>query len=316
MACYKNNVVTTAKSEEGYCEGTNNWNKYAEYIDSKYPNFYNYPKQNVAWCEVFFDYCVLVNCSSEVEAEYVLCQPGKSAGAGCKESYAYYKKAGRVGKEPKLGAQIYFGSSEATIKHTGLVTKVTQDKVYTIEGNSDNQVKAHSYAINSNKIFGYGYPRYSDATEAEPTPDPQPAPSPEPTISSDIYKVKTNSGSILRIRLKPTTQSAQIGSIACGDIICAEEIVKGESISGNDNWAKTTHKGVTGYVSCKYLIKQDVVKTYEVAVNTYLNIRTGAGTTYPVVGKLYNGDKVDVYKTYGTWACIGNERWVSMNYLR
>ena len=308
MACYKNDVVATAKSEQYYEEKDNNWNKYADYIDHNYPNFYNYPKQNVAWCEVFADYCILVNCSSEAEAEYVLCQPMKSAGAGCKESYAYYKKEGRVGKEPKLGAQIYFGSSEATIKHTGLVTKVTQDKVYTIEGNSDNKVKAHFYAINSSKIFGYGYPRYSDATQNEPTP--------EPGISSGCYQVKTNSGAILRLRQEPNTQSGKLASIPCGYIVYADEIVKGEDISGNNDWAKITYNGETGYASCKYLIKQNTVKTYEVQVNTYLNIRKGPGTSYEIIGKLYCGDKVDVYKTHGTWACIGNDRWVSLNFLR
>ena len=312
MACYKNNVVNTAKGEEGYTEGSNNWNKYADYIDHNYPNFYNYPKQNVEWCEVFFDYCVLVNCSSEEEAEYVLCQPKKSAGAGCKESYAYYKKAGRVGKEPKLGAQIYFGSSESTIKHTGIVTNVTPDKVYTMEGNSGNQVKAHSYTIKSSKIFGYGYPRYSD--EVKPEPQPAPEPTLKPTASG-CYRVQTNSGTILKIRQEPTTKSKHIGSINNGETIYAQEIVKGESISGNSDWAKTTYKGVTGYASCKYLVPANA-KTLEVVVNSYLNVRSGPGTNYSAVGKLYCGDKVIVYQTSGNWACIGNKQWVSMTYLK
>lgn len=313
MACYKNNVINTAKGEEGYTEGQNNWNKYADYIDHNYPNFYNYPKQNVEWCEVFFDYCVLVNCSSEAEAEYVLCQPKKSAGAGCKESYAYYKKAGRVGKEPQLGAQVYFGSSEATIKHTGMVINVTADKIYTMEGNSGNQVKAHSYSKKSSKIFGYGYPRYSDDSKPEPEPTPDPAPTPSTTAG--CYRVQTNTGVILKIRQSPTTQSKHIGSINNGETIYAQDIVKGESISGNSDWAKTTYKGITGYASCKYLVPANA-KTLEVVVNSYLNVRSGPGTNYSTVGKLYCGDKVIVYQTNGNWACIGNKQWVSMTYLK
>lgn len=314
MACYRNNVINTAKGEEGYTEGQNNWNKYADYIDHNYPNFYNYPKQNVEWCEVFFDYCVLVNCSTEAEAEYVLCQPKKSAGAGCKESYAYYKKQGRVGKDPQLGAQVYFGSSEATIKHTGMVINVTADKIYTMEGNSGNQVKAHSYSINSSKIFGYGYPRYSD--DAKPEPQPTPEPAPTPVTSSGSYTVKTNTGVILKIRQKPTTKSKHIGSISNGSTLYAQEIVKGESVSGNTDWAKTTYKGITGYASCKYLVKHTDAKTYTVSVDSYLNVRTGPGTNYSTVGKLYNEDVVNVYQTKGNWACIGNKQWVSMTYLK
>lgn len=59
-----------------------------------------------------------------------------------------------------------------------------------------------------------------------------------------------------------------------------------------------------------------VTNTYIVKVNTVLNVRSGAGTSYPVVGKLKNGTKVSVFEIKGTWGRIGNGQWVSMNYLK
>ncbi len=47
----------------------------------------------------------------------------------------------------------------------------------------------------------------------------------------------------------------------------------------------------------------------------WLNVRSGAGTNNSIVGKLYDGDKVTVYETKGTWSRIGDNKWVSSNYL-
>lgn len=173
MACNAKNVVKTALSEVGYKETGTNHNKFAAYIDKNYPDFYNYPKQNVEWCDVFVDYCVLVNSASEEEALSVLCQPKKSAGAGCKYSYNYYKAKKRTGKEAKIGAQIFFGNTEPT--HTGIVVDITDTSVITVEGNSGDQVKKHTYKKNSTKIFGYGYPRYTEVKD-EPKEDPKEEP--------------------------------------------------------------------------------------------------------------------------------------------
>ncbi len=185
MACYADKVIETAIGEIGYKETGENHTKYAEYIDQNLPGFYNgeksWPGGGAEWCDLFVDYCVLRNSSDEAEAEYVLCQPKKSAGAGCKESYDYYKKAGRTGSEPRLGAQIYFGSDKP--KHTGLVVNITADSVITVEGNTDDQVKKHTYKKTSSKIYGYGYPRYAEEAAAEPDPEPTPVPAPEPEPS-------------------------------------------------------------------------------------------------------------------------------------
>lgn len=55
--------------------------------------------------------------------------------------------------------------------------------------------------------------------------------------------------------------------------------------------------------------------SYRVNVNTVLNVRSGPGTNYPVVGQLSNGTIVTVYEQQNGWGRIGDSRWVSMNYL-
>lgn len=68
-------------------------------------------------------------------------------------------------------------------------------------------------------------------------------------------------------------------------------------------------------------IKEDntnvVTATYNryVKVNTSLNVRSGPGTSYNVVGRKYNGDKVTVCKESSNWSNIGTNEWVSSDYL-
>lgn len=60
-----------------------------------------------------------------------------------------------------------------------------------------------------------------------------------------------------------------------------------------------------------------VTATYNryVKVNTSLNVRSGPGTGYNVVGRKYNGDKVTVCKESSNWSNIGTNEWVSSDYL-
>lgn len=164
-------LVEYALSQVGYSESPkgSNKNKYAAEIDKNYPDFYNGKKNGVAWCDVFVDYCFL-HCFGETKALYMLCQPKKSCGAGCKFSAEYYKAKNRFGGTAEVGSQIFFTNGN-TINHTGIVYKVDSNKVYTVEGNTDDQVKTHSYSLTSKKIYGYGYPRYSKVDSKTLTDD-------------------------------------------------------------------------------------------------------------------------------------------------
>lgn len=247
MSCYAKKVVETAMLEIGYKESGTNITKYASYFDKNYPDFYNTKKQGAEWCDIFVDYCILVNSADMNEALYVTCQPSKSCGAGCSFSYDYYKKQGRVGNDPQIGAQIFFGTGKKPT-HTGIVVDVYGDSVVTVEGNSDNMVKRHTYKKSSSRIFGYGYPRYTeDAQQPAPAPDPQPQPAPEPTpASSNEYKVKTN-GSKLRLRVAPNDKAAVLASMPNGSRV---------TVTAHQNgWNRTTYKGQTGWAFAKWMTK-------------------------------------------------------------
>lgn len=199
--CYASKVLAVAIGEIGYHEkatnanladktanaGTNDFTKYANYFDTECPSWYNGKKNGYAWCDMFVDWCFHMAYGHE-DALRLLCQPEKSAGAGCTYSYKYYKQKGQVGKTPKIGAQIFFGYSESHLTHTGIVEKFDSKYVYTIEGNTSSKVARRTYSINAANIFGYGYPAYDG--EGTVTSTPVQAPTQTTSTNTTISEVK------------------------------------------------------------------------------------------------------------------------------
>lgn len=151
-------VLDLAEAEIGYREVGNNWTKYAEEMDS-YAGFYNGPKQNAPWCDVWVDWLFVKSFGVDTGRE-MLCQPLLSAGAGCLYSAQYYKRTGRWFTSPQPGDQIFFSYSAGEVSHTGIVQKVAGGAVYTIEGNSSDMVTEKVYSTASSFIVGYGRPRW------------------------------------------------------------------------------------------------------------------------------------------------------------
>lgn len=183
MGCTASKVIAVAVAEIGYKEkasnsqldtpsanaGSANYTKYARDFDTLYPNWYNGKKNGFAWCDMFVDWCFLTAFGYE-KALSLLCQPEKSAGAGCTYSAGYYKAKGQFyTSDPKPGDQIFFGTSISNCTHTGIVEKADGSKVYTIEGNTSDQVARRTYALNDSTIVGYGRPMYDAETTTAPT---------------------------------------------------------------------------------------------------------------------------------------------------
>ena len=206
MAVYllPDKVVSIALSQVGYKEGANNWNKYAKDLDAI--NFYNGKKQNVAWCDVFVDWCVWQAAGEDKDrALKALYEPKKdNCGAGCKYSAQYFRKNNAWSNTAQIGAQIFFGKKGAET-HTGIVVGIGVSTITTVEGNKGNEVKKCSYSKNYDKIAGYGLIKYDTETQAQPQPTPQPEPQPQPdptpapaTPSEPTYiKYKIKSGDTL-----------------------------------------------------------------------------------------------------------------------
>ena len=174
MKMLAKDVIQTALEEVGYLEkktneflddktanaGDKNWNKYANFIDTQYPNFYNGKKNGYHWCDIFVDYCFIKTFGLD-NALFLLCQPLKSGGAGCTVSRSYYKAKGQYQKNPIVGAQIFFTKDGGkSCYHTGIVYAIEDGRVRTVEGNSSNGVRKRSYSISNPTIDGYGVPAY------------------------------------------------------------------------------------------------------------------------------------------------------------
>ena len=185
-------LVAIAEAEIGYHEkainsnldsktansGKGNYTKYSR--DLHKAGYYNGNKQSFDWCDQFVDWCFYQLCGKNKEkAEYLECQTG-NYGAGCGFSLKYYKAAGRFDGNPKVGDQIFFkynlNDASYTADHTGIVVRVTDKLVETIEGNSGNEVKRKAYQRNDKTIVGYGHPRY----DAEP----------KKTVTNEVKTVK------------------------------------------------------------------------------------------------------------------------------
>ena len=171
-------LVEIATAEIGYHEKASNSN-----LDSKTANsgnknftkygrdlfnagFFNGNKNGFDWCAQFPTWCVWkLTGKNKKKTEHILCVGGDLS-AGCGFALKYYKAAGRFDKTPKVGDQIFFkySNDDSTADHTGIVVRVTDGLIETIEGNSGNEVKRKAYQRTDKTIVGYGHPRY----DAEP----------------------------------------------------------------------------------------------------------------------------------------------------
>ena len=171
-------LVEIATAEIGYHEKATNAN-----LDSKTANsgnknftkygrdlfkagFFNGNKNGFDWCAQFPTWCVWkLTGKDKKKTEYILCVGGDLS-AGCGFALKYYKAAGRFDKTPKVGDQIFFKytNDDSTADHTGIVVRVTDSLIETVEGNSGNEVKRKAYQRTDKTIIGYGHPRY----DAEP----------------------------------------------------------------------------------------------------------------------------------------------------
>lgn len=284
MACYASKVIELAKTQLGYTEKGTNITKYAEDFDTKYSGFYNYKKQGVAWCDMFFDW-LLVTSFGMNEALRLTCQPMKSAGAGCRYSFGYYKAKGKAGKEPRIGAQIFFSNTgkEEDINHTGLVISIEGGKVVTIEGNKSDKVSQCSYDKNNYKIYGYGYPDYDEEVQNKPS--------------------------------MPSNKSVEA---------VAYEVIAGQWGNGAERKTRLENAGYNySEVQTKVneILKPAKPKPHEsnkyTVTASALNIRPEPNTNKSPIGILYNGHIINVSKVEDGWAKLADrEGYVSAKYIK
>ena len=217
-----NKVLAFAEAELGYVEkksnsqldsktanaGNNNYTKYARDLDA-ISGFFNGKKNGYAWCSVFVSWC-FVQAFGVTRAKELLCQPASnSLAASCKYASNYFNKKGQYFTTPKVGDQIFFKTSlTGSMCHTGLVYKVDDTYVYTIEGNTTDSEKVVSnggcvvrkkYKLTHKQIAGYGRPNYKNEVKPKETEEFEMAKTykngstPESVFAETTMKTKTGS---------------------------------------------------------------------------------------------------------------------------
>lgn len=132
-------------------------------------------------------------------------------------------------------------------------------------------------------------------------------------IDSKNYTVKVTSDDGLNIRKGPGTNYDIIGSYK------KNEVVTVYGYTSDRSWLRVK----TGYISAKYTKEVDTAKvtqsdTYKATVTAErgLNVRKGPGTGYARVNVLTNGATVTVIGESNGWSKIGENKWVSSQYLK
>lgn len=144
-------IVAVARAQIGNVGGQPYWSWYG--FNSR-----------VAWCACFVSWCA--NECGYIEDGII------PKFAGCVNGAQWFKDRGRWADNtatPVPGMIIFFdwdspdgesGPQDGLSDHVGIVEKVENGRVYTIEGNTGDSCRQRSYPLGWYEIYGYGIPAY------------------------------------------------------------------------------------------------------------------------------------------------------------
>ena len=136
-------IVSVALSQVGNIGGQPYWSWYG--FDS-----------HVNWCACFVSWCA--NECGYIEAGAVPRFASCTAGSNWFKARDLWKPRGST---PNPGELIFFDwDANGLPDHVGIVERVENGTVYTVEGNSSDKCRQRSYSISYSGIFGYGTPNY------------------------------------------------------------------------------------------------------------------------------------------------------------
>lgn len=140
-------IVSVALSQVGNVGGEPYWSWYGF-------------SGRVEWCACFVSWCA--NECGYIDTGVI------PKYAGCVNSVQWFKDRGQWmdgSAEPAPGMIIFFdwddeNGQDGLSDHTGIVEKVENGRVYTIEGNSGDSVRQNSYPVGHYEVLGYGCPDF------------------------------------------------------------------------------------------------------------------------------------------------------------
>ena len=143
-------IVTVALSQVGNVGGQPYW------------SWYGFGSR-VEWCACFVSWCA--NECGYIDTGVI------PKFAGCVNGVQWFKDRGQWidgSAEPVPGMIIFFdwdnkghsGPQDGQSDHVGIVQKVENGIVYTVEGNSGDSCRVNQYSVGHYEILGYGVPQY------------------------------------------------------------------------------------------------------------------------------------------------------------
>ena len=168
----RNTVLRIAISQLGYHEGDSaadfdgmNMSGSSNYIEYARLLIPHYNDNHYEWCACFVNWCL-----NQAHIDYVSSEIGCWKWVGELKGMKYWQDSLAHGGNytPKPADMIFFqweGKNTGS-NHIGYVLYTTDTRVYTIEGNADNNVTIRSYAIDDPCVIGYGTPPYDEGNEA------------------------------------------------------------------------------------------------------------------------------------------------------
>ena len=140
-------IVSVALSQVGNVGGEPYWSWYGF-------------SSRVEWCACFVSWCA--NECGYIDTGVI------PKYAGCVNGVQWFKDRGQWmdgSAEPAPGMIIFFdwddeNGQDGLSDHTGIVEKVENGRVYTIEGNSGDSVRQNSYPVGYYEVLGYGCPDF------------------------------------------------------------------------------------------------------------------------------------------------------------
>ncbi len=172
-----NKVIQIALNEEGYVEKASNADidsKTGNAGDGNYTKYWRdvWPALNgYGWCDCFVKWCFQTAYGVDTAKEMLYC--GSAFTYNVTSSAQFFKNVGQWFTSPQIGDQIFYKNG-STLTHTGLVYKVDNQYVYTIEGNTGGAsgvipngggVVRKRYALTYALIAGYGRPNYNGTVQ-------------------------------------------------------------------------------------------------------------------------------------------------------
>ena len=129
------------------------------YGGAPYWSWYGFGSR-VEWCACFVSWCA--NECGYIDTGVI------PKYAGCTLGSQWFKDRGQWmdnSAEPAPGMIIFFdwndeNGQDGEPDHTGIVEKVENGIVYTVEGNSGDSVRINTYPVGYYEIYGYGVPQY------------------------------------------------------------------------------------------------------------------------------------------------------------